>query len=41
MRGWIYRRAVGLKEFGERHRLDLIIKVGLALREWIIKYPIR
>jgi len=40
MRGWIYRRAVGLKEFGERHRIDFIIRAGLALREWIIKYPI-
>jgi len=53
MRGFIYRRAVGLKEYGERlgHKKifgirilwwpsGLLIGLGLALRDWVMKYPI-
>jgi hypothetical protein len=41
MRGWIYRRAVALKDFGERHNIGFCIRLGLALRGWVSKYPIR
>jgi hypothetical protein len=54
MQGWIYRRAVGLKDFGERLShikifgirifwlpAGQIIRWGLALRDWVLKYPIR
>jgi len=54
MVGFIYRRAIGIKEFGERlaHIKMLGIRpliwasspaiaLGLALRDWISKYPIR
>jgi len=53
MKGWIYRRAVGIKEFGERlAHIKLIgirpmywasgplIMLGLAIRDWVSKYPI-
>ena len=53
MRGWIYRRAVGLKDFGERlahikvlgfrvfwRPSGLLIRLGLALRDWVSKYPV-
>jgi hypothetical protein len=53
MRGWIYRRAIGLKDFGERMAhikifgirilwwpSGLLIRLGLALRDWVSKYPI-
>jgi hypothetical protein len=40
MKGWIYRRAVNLKDFGERIRPRFIGRVirdiGLALRGWIL-----
>jgi hypothetical protein len=32
MRGFLYRWAIGLKEFGERHKIVVLINVGLALR---------
>ena len=54
MRGWIFRRALALKDFGERagqkklfgrrifwHVSGLIIRLGLALREQISKYPVQ
>jgi hypothetical protein len=53
MVGFIYRRAIALKEFGERlghiqvfgirplyWLSGLFIRLGLALRDWISKYPI-
>jgi hypothetical protein len=40
MKGWIYRRAVGLKDFGERTRPLFIGRfirdIGLAIRDWIL-----
>jgi hypothetical protein len=54
MNGWIYRRAVGLKDLGEslnlikvfgfrvfRRPAGLIIRLGLSLRDWVSKYPVR
>jgi hypothetical protein len=38
MRGWIFRRAVALREFGERNNISLCIRCGVALREWIVNY---
>jgi len=53
MKGFIYRRAVGLKDFGERMAhikilgirvfwwpSGLVIGLGLALRDRVLKYPI-
>jgi hypothetical protein len=40
MKGWMYRRAVGLKDFGERTRPRFIGRLardtGLAIRDWIL-----
>jgi hypothetical protein len=40
MKGWIYRRAVDIKDFGERIKPRFIGRVirdiGLALRGWIL-----
>jgi hypothetical protein len=33
MFGFIYRRAVALKDFGERHGISVFIRIGLAVRE--------
>jgi hypothetical protein len=35
MTGFIYRRAIGLKNFGERHHIDFIIRWGLTLKDWV------
>ena len=53
MVGFIYRRAIDLKDIGERmnHKrifgirifslpASMLIRLGLALRDWIGKYPI-
>jgi len=32
-RGFLYRRAIGMKDFGERHGLSFLIRWGLALRD--------
>jgi hypothetical protein len=32
MRGFLYRWAIRLKDFGERHDCAVFIKAGLALR---------
>jgi hypothetical protein len=41
MIGFIYRRAVALKEFGERHHAAWLVRLGLAIREWVMKFPVR
>ena len=33
MTGLLYRLAVAVKDFGERHKLAIIIRVGLMIRE--------
>jgi hypothetical protein len=42
MKGWIYRRAVNLKDFGERIRPrcigDIIRNIGLAARNWVLTH---
>jgi hypothetical protein len=40
MVGIMYRRAVALKEFGERHNLPWCIRWGLALRNWVSNFPV-
>lgn len=32
MRGLLYRCAIGLKDFGERHRFGVFIQAGLNLK---------
>jgi hypothetical protein len=39
MRGFIYRAAVAVKEFGERRRCGFFVRLALAVREWVSKYP--
>jgi hypothetical protein len=43
MKGWIYRRAMNLKDFGERIRPRFIGRVirdiGLAIVDWILDCP--
>jgi hypothetical protein len=40
MKGWIYRRAVGLKDLGERirpRRIGGVVRdIGLAVRDWVL-----
>jgi hypothetical protein len=38
MKGWIYRRAVGLKDFGERHKMRRLVALGLAIRDWVLDH---
>jgi hypothetical protein len=42
MKGWMYRRAVNLKDFGERLRprcIGRIVRdIGLAIRDWILDH---
>lgn len=40
MVGFIYRRAVALKEYGERHNMPRLIRLGLAVRGWITRFPV-
>jgi hypothetical protein len=40
MAGFLYRRAAALKEFGERHNIPVLIRLGLALRDWAGKFPV-
>jgi hypothetical protein len=40
MMGFIYRMAVGFKELGERHNLSWLIRLGLSIREQVLKYPV-
>ena len=37
MTGLLYRLAVAIKDFGERHKLAVIIRAGLVIREWAIR----
>lgn len=39
MAGFMYRTAIAVKDFGERHNIAWIIRLGLAIREWVIKLP--
>jgi hypothetical protein len=40
MAGFIYRRAVALKEFGERRGMGWLVRLGLALRELAGSFPV-
>jgi hypothetical protein len=37
MAGFMYRTAVAVKDFGERHNMAWIIRLGLAIRELVIQ----
>ena len=39
MYGFIYRAAIGLKDFGERHKLPWLIRLGFWIREKVIYLP--
>ena len=41
MFGFMYRRAVALKEFGERHNLPWLIRLGLAIKDRVMEFPVR
>ena len=36
MKGWIYRRAMDLKDFGELFGINFIRDSGFALRDWVL-----
>jgi hypothetical protein len=38
MSGFLYRGAVALKDFGERHDMPLFIRLGRWLRRRVMKY---
>jgi hypothetical protein len=40
MIGCMYRTAVRIKEFGERHNLPALIGLGLWIKDRITKYPV-
>jgi hypothetical protein len=40
MHGFILRTAVGIKEFGERHNLPWLIRLGLWIRQRVGKFPV-
>jgi hypothetical protein len=40
MTGFIFRMAVAVKEFGERRHSGFFVRLGLAVREWVSKYPV-
>ena len=40
MAGFLYRRAVAIREFGERHNLPCLVRLGLWMREGVIKLPV-
>ena len=39
MVGFIYRQAMGLKDFGERRRIGFCVRLGLAVRDWVGRFP--
>jgi hypothetical protein len=39
MCGFIYRMAIRFKDFGERHKLPWLIRLGLWIRERVIELP--
>jgi hypothetical protein len=41
MTGWLYRRAVGIKDFGERVRCGALVKIGLWMREKVMRLSIK
>jgi hypothetical protein len=40
MAGFMYRTAAAVKDFGERHGMPGLIRLGLAMRERVIKFPV-
>ena len=41
MTGFIYRRAMGLKDMGERLHWDWLIRIGLSLREVALRGKVK
>jgi len=40
MAGFVYRRGIAIKDFGERHRIDFLIRWGLLLRDLAGRFPV-
>jgi hypothetical protein len=40
MSGFLYRAAVAVKEFGERRHSGFCIRLGLAIREWVLEHMV-
>jgi hypothetical protein len=38
MTGFLYRRAVAMKDMGERLHWDWLIRLGLKFRGWVMKH---
>jgi hypothetical protein len=38
VKGFLYRRAAGLKDLGERLRWDWLVRLGLKIREGVLRY---
>jgi hypothetical protein len=38
MWGFSYRRAVALKDLGERLHLNWLIRLGLKIKDWVMKH---
>ena len=41
MAGFLYWWAVAIREFGERHNLPGLVRLGLWMRERVIKLPVK
>ena len=41
MVGFIYRRATDLIDFGERFGIGFCIRLGLVIRDWVSKFPVK
>jgi hypothetical protein len=41
MNGFIFRMATAIKEFGERHRLSCLIRLGLTMKEWVFHFQVQ
>lgn len=41
MAGFLYRMAIAIKDYGERKRKPRVIRLGLRMRDWVGKRPIK
>jgi hypothetical protein len=37
MKGFIFRRATGIKDYGERHKLRFLVVLGISVRDFILQ----
>nr|DAQ47517.1 MAG TPA: hypothetical protein [Bacteriophage sp.] len=38
MYGWLYRRALALKDVGENVRCRTLVIIGLCIKEWVLSH---